>query len=80
MLAELSRVLARPKFAMRLAEVGRTPENLVEDYRLLVDLIEPARIQPVIEADPKDDIVLACALGGKANYIVSGDHHLLDLI
>ena len=33
----------------------------------------------VIAADPSDDMVLACAVAGKADYIVSGDPHLLDL-
>lgn len=33
----------------------------------------------VIERDPKDDPVLACALKVKANYIVSKDDHLRDL-
>jgi len=33
----------------------------------------------VIERDPKDDPVLACALKVKADYIVSKDNHLKDL-
>lgn len=33
----------------------------------------------VVIADPDDDIVLACALAGNAEYIVSRDRHLLAL-
>lgn len=33
----------------------------------------------LIERDPKDDKFLYAALEGHAEYIVSGDHHLLDL-
>jgi len=33
----------------------------------------------VIRQDPSDDEFLACALTGKADAIVSGDHHLLEL-
>jgi len=29
--------------------------------------------------DPSDNIYLACAVEGHANFIVSGDHHLTDL-
>ena len=29
--------------------------------------------------DPDDEIILACAIDGKADLIVSGDRHLLDL-
>ena len=32
-----------------------------------------------IAADPSDDMFLACALEGQADFIVSGDHHLIDL-
>ena len=33
----------------------------------------------VIKEDPPDNQFLACAIDGKADLIVSGDHHLLDL-
>jgi putative PIN family toxin of toxin-antitoxin system len=32
-----------------------------------------------VNQDPKDDIVLRTAYDGKADYIVSGDNHLLSL-
>ncbi|MEK7674855.1 MAG: hypothetical protein AAB676_03340 [Verrucomicrobiota bacterium] len=33
----------------------------------------------VIAADPDDDAVLECAVVGQAQYLISGDHHLLAL-
>jgi predicted nucleic acid-binding protein len=33
----------------------------------------------VIQEDPEDDRVLACALAAKADYIVSKDEHLQKL-
>jgi putative PIN family toxin of toxin-antitoxin system len=33
----------------------------------------------VVADDPDDDKIIACALAGEADYIVSGDAHLLDL-
>ena len=33
-----------------------------------------------VPADPKDDMVIATALEAKADYIVSEDKHLLDLV
>jgi len=33
----------------------------------------------VITADRKDNMILECAVAGKARYIVTGDNHLLDL-
>lgn len=80
MLDELKEVISRPKFADRLALIGETAESLLEnDYRALVEIVEPAHIELVIADDPEDDILIACALGGAADFIVSGDHHLLDM-
>ena len=33
----------------------------------------------VIERDPKDDIIISCAVAVSANYIISRDRDLLDL-
>jgi len=33
-----------------------------------------------IDKDPSDNMLLSCALEGKADFIVSGDHHLTDLV
>jgi predicted nucleic acid-binding protein len=33
----------------------------------------------VVRADPSDDKLLECAVAGRADYIVSGDEHLLEL-
>jgi len=79
LLAELAEVLPRPKFAQRLALAEVTPQTLVLGYAVLAQLIVPATIGPVVEADPDDDAVLACAVAAHAEVIVSGDSDLLDL-
>ena len=33
----------------------------------------------IIKDDPADNKYLACACEGEANYIISGDYHLLDI-
>jgi predicted nucleic acid-binding protein len=33
----------------------------------------------IVAADPADDIYLAAATDGLADYVVSGDRHLLDI-
>jgi predicted nucleic acid-binding protein len=38
-------------------------------------LVEAADIQPIILSDPDDDFVLACAIVGQADYLVSYDAH-----
>lgn len=79
LLDELQGVLVRKKFAAQLAEQGVGTADLFEGYAALVRLVDPAEIGPVILADPDDDIVLATAVGGSADAIVSGDAHLLGI-
>lgn len=79
LLAELLDVLSRDKFVRRFEVAGLTPQGIVADVRRLVSLIEPAAVPHVIAADPDDDHVLACSVAARAELIVSGDRHLLDL-
>lgn len=79
LIGELERVLAYPKFAQRIAAYGLSVPALVRRYAQIARLIPAAEIARVIHADPDDDEVLACALAAKADLIVSGDAHLLDL-
>lgn len=79
LLIELEDVLRRDKFAARLDQRQLRPHNLVVGYAALASLVAPAEIAPVIVEDPDDDMVLACAIAGQVDAIVSGDKHLLGL-
>jgi len=45
----------------------------------VADLAKPDFALQVIADDPDDDRVLECAVAGKADFIVTGDRHLLRL-
>jgi putative PIN family toxin of toxin-antitoxin system len=45
----------------------------------ICDLIHPTMVLDVVSDDPDDNRVLECAVAGRADYIVSGDRHLLNL-
>jgi putative PIN family toxin of toxin-antitoxin system len=79
LLTELRDVLGREKFARRLSQRGFTVPRLFVDYAALATIVAPALITPTITRDPEDDAVLAAAIGARADLIVSGDAHLLDL-
>ncbi len=79
LLDELEGILQRKKFAARLAQQTLSAASLVLRYAELAQLAQPALIAPVVLEDPDDDNVLACALGAKADAVVSGDSHLLRL-
>ncbi len=77
MLAELEKVLSRPKFRASIdkVHVDALLTGLVEDAVLIDD---PSR-QPGLTPDPGDDYLVALAQKVDAQYIVSGDTHLTQL-
>ena len=72
---------------------GRTPPvkvgvSMVPDYRIekFIDillyfsyLVKPRKKLNAVKEDPTDNKIIECAIEGKADYIVSGDNHLLKL-
>jgi hypothetical protein len=76
---EVRRVLSYPK----LKKLHRRSPQEIE--RFLGKLEKIALVTPgslavsAVKDDPSDDIYLACAVEGNADFIVSGDHHLTDL-
>ena len=76
--AEYERVLTRPWFATRY---GLSPDDVDAFLKLLdtsVSMVTPLTELPVPVRDPKDEPILA-ALGGQADYLVTGDKDLLVL-
>lgn len=79
MLDELRDVLQREKFAKYLQRLDKSPEELVGEYLEYTSIIEPIDLKGDIVRDAKDVIVLETAVGGDANYNVSGDEDLTIL-
>ena len=73
---ELLRVLAYPKFHFSKEEIQVLFERHFLAYAEPITVNE---VLPIVKADPTDDVFLACAVAGHAKYLVSGDHHLIDL-
>ena len=79
LLDELAEVLSRPHLAAIIAANHTTPAFLMQRYAMLAQVVTPASIRPTVPGDADDDHVLACALAAGADWIVSGDAHLLNL-
>jgi putative PIN family toxin of toxin-antitoxin system len=75
MLAELADVLTRDKFIVKTSQADRFLANLVRKSKI----VTPGSRFTVISEDPDDDVVLNTAYAGKADYIVTGDRHMLSL-
>lgn len=78
MLAELTDILARPKFVKKIAASMLTVDQLVDGYAALTQVVRPTPT-PRIVADPDDDVVIGTALAAKADLLVTGDRGLLDV-
>jgi predicted nucleic acid-binding protein len=50
---------------------------IVHEIELIAQILAAKRHIAVIQADPDDNMVLECGIAGGADYIVSGDVHLL---
>jgi hypothetical protein len=79
LVAELNHVLSYPRIADRL-QVNSTHTEQILAALLSQAVIVPGNVKlPGVTRDPKDDAVVACAVEGKADRIVSGDQDLLVL-
>lgn len=78
MLAELTDILARPKFEKKIAASLLPVDQLVDGYAALTQLVRPTPT-PRIVADPDDDVVVGTAIAAKADLLVTGDRGLLDV-
>lgn len=72
---ELRDVLTRDKLPFSEKQVDELVSKILSISRVIDSQIE----LEVIEEDSDDDKILEAAVAGKADCIVSGDSHLLDL-
>lgn len=72
-LTELARLL-KTKFQWEDADIA----DLIRSIGYNAELIKPGRRVRIIKDEP-DNRVLECAVEGRADFIVSGDKHLLML-
>ena len=57
----------------------RGHEEQIRKFLSAVETVHPATVPHVVRDDPEDDKVLAAAVEGKADAVVTNDRHLLDL-
>lgn len=71
----------------KILRPGNWPDNLlasvVEEARIYIQtcasVIVPEQVLKVVSDDPDDNKILECAVAAKANFVVTGDKHLLRL-
>jgi predicted nucleic acid-binding protein len=53
--------------------------EITDEIRAFSKVVAISGALKVVTADPDDDAVFECAILGQAEFIVSGDRHLLNL-
>lgn len=78
-LTEYGQVLCYPRL-LRIHHLTDAQLTEIEEaFREFSELVIPGKTPAVIEDDPDDDHLLACAVSGGADCLVTGDDHLLRL-
>lgn len=79
-LQEIRRVLLeKPHIRNRYKYSSEQVEAFINYLRNISTVVTHLPEIHVIERDPKDDIIIFCAVAVSANYIISRDRDLLDL-
>lgn len=76
---EISQLLNYPKLRRIYEAEEMSHEKLIEAVLKVVQFVEVTRPVRVVLEHPADDKFLECALEAKADYVVSGDKHLLKM-
>jgi len=81
LIEEVRGVLKREKMAKNYGITPEIAEVFVTELRLSTRFVTPLKLTdlPIHSRDKKDDIFLACALGGDCDYLISHDEDLLSL-
>jgi uncharacterized protein len=74
-LAEVGEVLRGHKFGWPDADIRKAQQEIAA----MSERVQPTETLHIVTADPANNRILECAAAGNADYIVSGDKHLLRL-
>lgn len=79
-ITEISHVLTYPKLEKIYQAEGLRREDLIETVLKIAKFVKPKKKVNIVREHPTDNKFLACALAAGADYVISGDKHLLKLI
>jgi hypothetical protein len=76
-IAEIKNVMSRPKIAQRLSMVEIS--FIISNFERFSRKITANEKIDLVKEDPDDNKFLECAVAASADYIISGDEHLLKI-
>jgi putative PIN family toxin of toxin-antitoxin system len=78
-LQELEKVLHYPKISKRYVKNKETVKDYLNGLRVFAEICRPRRKILAVKDDPSDNKFLETAVSVGADFIISGDKHLLKL-
>lgn len=78
-ISEITQVLGYPKLKNTYPALGLRSSDLIESILRVTKFVQVTENINVVKEHPADDKFVECASAAKANYIVSGDKHLLKI-
>lgn len=80
LLEEFQAVLEYAKFNSCFEKAHKTLHEIIDEVLEIVKIYPSLKFKKIIiKEDPSDDKILSCALSSGADFIISGDKHLLKL-
>lgn len=76
---EVSKVLQYPQVSEILRKTGIREKDVLRIFAVNSRRVEPKVELHIVNQDEEDNKILECALAARADIIVSGDKHLLNL-
>lgn len=76
---EITQVLTYPKIKNVYKTLGLQSEDLIEAVLKIAKFVKVTKKLHVVEEHSADDKFIECAQSAKADYIISGDKHLLKV-
>lgn len=78
-LVECARILGSPRIRRKYSFTGEELDHYITSLRENANLVQPTVTLDAVKADPDDNAIVECAIAGDADYIITGDMHLLNL-
>lgn len=83
MQGQIEAVITEPVRRENILLIDRLVNDLefkgeLQDYFVMVEIVKPAKVKVEID-DPEDIKLIAAAVGGEAQYLITEDVHLLEL-
>lgn len=78
-IAEIYQVTGYERLQKKYQRIREEREGLVDELRKFATIVEPQQTLSVVLADESDNRYIECAVESGANYVVTGDPHLLTV-